>query len=86
MTLKSKAIATKKILEEYGWIQGGVGSPMTGFCILGAAYYCNSCDCEFFYALRDKTRSVSIGAWNDKPGRTKEEVFAILTQIIEENP
>jgi hypothetical protein len=67
------------LLEEFGWLQGTLGSKEEGgFCLLGSV----------FTAHRDLTGEdpgtilpypeVGSSIWNDQPGRTKEEVIVRL--------
>ncbi len=74
-----------------GWIQGTVvNRARTKFCIVGAVDYCfyragslfpNS-DQDFYPALVKEVEATGwefgVPAWNDKTGRTQEEVVALV--------
>jgi hypothetical protein len=70
------------VIEKHGWVQGKFGSELCGFCILGAMLH--TCDvtnitrAQMF--LDTITGLYGVAHWNDQPGRTKEEVLALLTQ------
>lgn len=87
------------LLEEYGWIQNGLGIRQTGFCMMGAI---NETFGDSHKPPSGQT-VIDIGfpvynihlpileatnyqgaMWNDIPGRTKEEVIAKLHEVAAE--
>jgi len=73
-------------LREVGWRQGGYGGEDGPHCILGAcqwaaAWYTNAAAARMV-ARRAARAAVQAPcttiAWNDEPGRTMEEVIAVL--------
>ena len=75
-------------LEKYGWVQSEVGGPEKPCCVIGAL--AASCAENGYYgpllSLCDPFRRAAgvsvpaIGAWNDRKGRTKEEVIEKLKE------
>lgn len=70
-----------ELIEKYGWVQRDFGHVAYGFCIQGAIYHAYGTVGEACWqALADIVgeRVTWIGAWNDNPKRTKEEVIEAL--------
>jgi hypothetical protein len=70
----------KDILLAEGWCQGELENANGEHCLLGA------CDKAFMpvpirQAIFDKLGGCSIINWNDTPGRTLEEVVALLDEV-----
>jgi hypothetical protein len=68
-------------LETYGWIQGAAGSNGGPACVIGALAFCGPDEFQCFGDATERLRSYLgcyIAAWNDTPGRTKEEVVRAL--------
>lgn len=88
-------IQAKRILDECGWVQGSYGGPNDGYCLAGAL--CEASyeigvlsPAETMYMATDvipdvrvTERQISLIAWNDEPGRTIDEVMAVLGAAIE---
>jgi hypothetical protein len=78
------ALDAAERLERYGWVQSATHSPK-GSCIVGAISACaayGDVDREIRARLQDSL-SLHVGEsqlwkWNDKRGRTKEEVVGLL--------
>lgn len=84
-------------LDEIGWGQGNWLNPETGcMCLDGALEYAVTGDAraasdkasdafmaiaEYMHARRDRFVLSSPVLWNDTPGRTKEEVTALLREV-----
>lgn len=90
-TAATMLLRAAEILEEYGWIQGCLGSREEGFCMLGAIKEADtqlvSANPLWSRALRDVGVPCEAGKWNDEDGRTKEEVVGRLrlaAALIEE--
>lgn len=88
-----------KMIEKHGWIQGALGSHASGFCIAGAVAAVttpaiqNGFDSnirqktfdEFTKWLRElESMNLFIPEWNDKEGRTKEEVLLYMNKFADE--
>lgn len=69
-----------KVIEKYGWHQNDYGNESQGFCAIGALSKAGPlADIDTaIRALQKHVRRLSIADWNDKPGRTKEEVLKAL--------
>ena len=85
--------ASRDIIEKYGWIQGDLGNTEQGFCMMGAIdqhIHTEEHDSNpgRFYRAYKTLRLVighnHISEWNDKEGRTKEEVITAFNQAITE--
>lgn len=78
-----------ELIKQYGWIQKESGNLESGFCIAGAVEYTYKESIKFiiFDLLNKKiqehesTRHLFLAEWNDQPGRTKEEVIALLESV-----
>jgi hypothetical protein len=90
--VKKDAKAAADYIREHGWIQGRYFENMPNLdgtkgngacCVHGAmmkATNVNTCGTPLRYAFaREIDRD--IVAWNDTPGRTKEEVLAVFDKI-----
>ena len=80
----------QNILLQYGWIQGNPGSTETGFCLIGAAnYYFEAIEHDANQKRIDRVKDAlesivgTVWVWNDKPGRTLDEVLILINQAIE---
>lgn len=86
-----------KLIEEHGWIQGALGSHDSGFCIAGAVAVVTAPAIifdsnirqmtfdEFTHWLRElESMNLFIPEWNDKEGRTKEEVLLYMNKFADE--
>ena len=69
-------------IKMYGWIQGEVGSTEKGFCIVGAMDYASNNNLSYT-DMRDAVVAVhkDFVSWNNKPGRTKQEVIDLLVSV-----
>lgn len=74
----------KLILNEYGWCQGTYGDDSVGYCIMGATS--EACPRGIpWSSIVDTLQGLvtcRLSAWNDAPGRTKEEVIDLLDSAI----
>lgn len=77
-----------EVLDEHGWQQGDYGDEENGFCVLGAmarsyvgANYVPMYGepLRYLVGALDVVQPWQVADWNDKPGRTKEEVIEALT-------
>lgn len=85
------AFRAAQLIEKYGWVQGHSGGPNEGYCILGAlkavqegtigsvAWVCAHI-CDVVY---DGGEVFSVVQWNEKRGRTKEDVIDLLVALSE---
>lgn len=87
----------KRILVEKGWTQGYFAKNAAGenvrldseeaesFCVLGAAFRAAGCRNESFIraALIAAAPAGEPAEYNDAPGRTKEEVLALIDKAKE---
>lgn len=93
-TLKRTAATAIEILETQGWIQGSAHTS-EGYCLLGAIDAAFKYQVELglirldwsygrqhdlYNYLKDKLQS-TLAKWNDKRGRTKEEVIELLRSV-----
>lgn len=81
-----------ELLEQKGWCQGDWAKNRRGastiysrdsacsFCLLGSIYRVYEADerTNALARIASVLKASSIAAWNDAPGRTKEEVIAAL--------
>jgi hypothetical protein len=69
-----------ELIRQYGWVQNEPGSYRCGLCVVNALGIGVGSDVyeERCKRLRDKLQISSVSLWNDAPGRTKEEVIALL--------
>jgi hypothetical protein len=70
------------ILEERGWIQGGFGNASRGYCMMGAIGETRADENWQLMAMIALNQKFGqpMEQWNDTPGRTKEEVIAMLRE------
>jgi hypothetical protein len=82
------------LLEKYGWIQNKYGSLRSGMCGAGAVNFALDGSARSSYGWREDTialrskvdgciisvlpRNNSLVSYNDKKGRTKEQVVKLL--------
>src|SRR5258708_2082962 len=70
-----------ELLERDGWIQGCFGSRDGPKCLVGSMLYMTKELSPYFWEARtrlgERTNGNPVG-WNDTPGRTKEQVIALL--------
>lgn len=85
LTIKEHLLRAADLLETKGWIQEQVKSEK-GFCAMGAIYETceldevnNDCSCFLCVGVLRKVHE-QLSDWNDEPGRTKEEVIALLRE------
>lgn len=71
--------------EENNWIQGSYQDHEGGFCLVGGIGHMGCSDAsqrnlfgELSQRINRHGLPMTIVAWNDAPGRTKEEVIALL--------
>jgi hypothetical protein len=70
-----------ELIRQYGWVQGWYGSYDDGFCILGAiGTGIGDLEGKSHEVVEKLTKTVCapLNTWNDAPGRTKDEVLALL--------
>lgn len=79
-------MSAAELIEDKGWIQQAPVSPL-GYCVTGAIDQAShglarrgdivsDARSKLWYVINNN----SITAWNDTPGRTKEEVLAKLRE------
>lgn len=73
------------LIETRGWHQGSYESKDGCLCIFGAVHQAaNHGDYEeAWHLLWERTVTDSPIDWNDQPGRTKDEVLALLRETAE---
>jgi hypothetical protein len=74
----------RRLIEEEGWTQGAFHNSR-GYCLVGAveeATGYSDFGGEVVWEL-DLQLGDNVLYWNDKPGRTKEEVVSLLDRTIE---
>ena len=73
-----------EVIQKYGWTQGRLGNYTDGFCINGALHYAYACDMheqsKAFDKLSTTIGSQHLALWNDKHGRTVDEVLDVLNE------
>jgi hypothetical protein len=67
-----------QLIRRYGWVQGDYGGKDCGYCIVGALTEGGVGSMDFAYTIADKIGGMHIVDWNDAPGRTVNEVLALL--------
>jgi hypothetical protein len=93
-TVKEVLVATKWILDHHGWVQGTFtkvdsNKKLVGFCLVGALDTVEVEGKDYIlkpqaYSLMQNELSyLSLSAWNDLYGRTKEQVLSLIDQAIE---
>lgn len=94
-TVKDILIDTKKFLLSKEWHQGSYSnSSKTSFCLLGALDQVAESTLEKDAAdtvirklvVSEMGPNAGIVSWNDKEGRTKQEVLALLDKAIAKAP
>ena len=83
-SVRATLLAARRLLVEKGWIQGAYHTK-NGYCLSGALCAVNG---KYEGEARWRIRRIlgllrddmSTTVFNDMPGRTKEEVLALLTQ------
>ena len=71
---------TIAVLRKYGWKQGGYGAPGGPRCIAGAIAQTNrEADIDSILERLRKHLGMPVWQWNDVPGRTVDEVIALLS-------
>lgn len=71
----------QQTLLAYGWVQNSYGSCDRGFCVLGAADFVSVCfGEEYRIKLISKLHNIipRIVPWNDRLGRTVDDVLSVL--------
>lgn len=85
MSVQSDAAATARYIRRHGWIQGRMKDGKGRVCLLGAISEVTNVVDPRYIRLRDavlaELQSLPITVWNDSPGRTKDEVLAVLDNI-----
>lgn len=69
-----------EIIEKRGWCQGGIGMHGKRVCAFWAIEFAGGATMAHIRKMNAAT-GMSIAAWNDAPGRTKEEVIAVLREL-----
>ena len=90
MTTAEILRGAKEKIEKHGWIQNSYGSDEIGFCSSGAIQsfvglprnQCARLCHPAMIAVRNAVGEYCIPEWNDRPGRTKEEVLAAFDKAI----
>lgn len=91
-------VATRWILQNVGWVQGQyhkyVDGEIIGVCLMSALRLVDTQHVNHQIQARgllyqdieaeavDIDETFALGSWNDQKGRKKEDVIALLTQII----
>lgn len=82
-------------LKTYGWVQGAFGHRDIGYCAFGAIKRAAGCNHPILELLTVRRfirwmfengfadRLDTIARWNDKPGRTKDEVILYMTKCAD---
>lgn len=90
-TTKQILIEARALLTPATWIQGELDTGMQ-FCSIGAIERAAGMDISYptvvalQLAIKPKTKqgfANAVGAWNDEPGRTLEEVHEAFDKAIE---
>jgi len=86
-------VKIKDFLNESNWTQGQFARDEDGnscaaidarakkFCLMGAAYKCFSNETEMILDLLNRELQGDAIGWNDAPGRTFEEVKAVIEKL-----
>jgi len=85
MTIAETLRAARVELERRGWCQRFIFDRPTGrCCLMGALSLAAKDDLDDRLAWRALTdvAGVRITAWNDRPGRTVEDVYALIDKAI----
>lgn len=84
MTTKELRTAAADYIESHGWIQGMWNTTDGAVCMVGALAQAVSGRAPRKAATTELRRELCLGeyttliSWNDRPGRTKDEVLAAL--------
>jgi len=90
----SDQLAEARGYIEEGWIQHALFDPNGGACVLGATMGRNEAQAELRETIEEMWllgpwisdsgggRRVDIAAWNDHPGRTRQEVLDVFDKTI----
>lgn len=87
MTPTEMLAAVARLIESHGWCQGRYSDEDGRLCVLGAfrrlpggqQVGALSAALEAVYLeVEGETEDGQVGTWNDQPGRTKEEVIAMV--------
>jgi hypothetical protein len=85
-----------EVIKQRGWIQGRLRDKQGRVCAIGAishvfdtdlALRCGAVGAEQNlrkYLSIDGGDEITIASWNDKPGRTKEEVVQAMLHVADE--
>jgi hypothetical protein len=75
-----------KLIEKHGWVQGKRGHANIGYCAVGAVVNSTMDYWASGKAITAMEKQVPYGvaSWNDAPGRTKEEVIAMMRKAAME--
>jgi hypothetical protein len=71
---------TRAILVRDGWCQKTLKDDEGKRCLIGAIPI--GCFSPALHALENVTETHGVPRWNDKPGRTKDEVLAAIDKAI----
>jgi hypothetical protein len=86
-SVKDTLIATKQFVETHEWIQGQLTNHNGGYCLLGVLDEVEPDGQRLpVYRFLCEHLQVSDGGvsiWNDKFGRTKQDVLDMLDKAIE---
>jgi hypothetical protein len=74
-------VRARNLIDRHGWQQGDMGNANEGYCIEGACRAAGS-DYGDWSEVRAPLGIAIPFVWNDEPGRTKEEVLAVLDAAI----
>lgn len=75
-------LAAADLLERGGWCQGRGRGPGGSKCLVMALVYATIKDADYPKAIEalESRLGKRPADWNDEPGRTKEEVIALLRE------
>jgi len=85
MTIVETLRATRAVLERRGWCQKFRFDHTTGrCCLVGALELATNDALDAAVARRALTEIIQMhpAVWNDTPGRTVEEVYALIDRAI----
>jgi hypothetical protein len=89
MTTRQILIKTRKALQIAGWKQNTYGNWLGGFCLAGALNEVTDCKDDMasraIHAMGFECEG-SLSLWNDRPGRTHEQVLARIDAALESLP
>jgi len=90
MTVAETLNAAADYLEQHGWCQGQMFGPDDSVCAVGAIAEVTRADTDYDHYSEALEVAMSyvgggpVSQWNDAPGRTKEDVIAMLRAAAEE--